>query len=418
MHSFDAFIVGGGPVNEWLAGRIASQGKKVGLVTLQGDPETYFLRLWRKLKQTSLPDYQHLAYSIDPLGSFDRFEGPCRFEGPHQLRLGNQEIRSKRFVIGCGARPRHPAIQGLDQTPFSFPLEFLEENNLPASVIIIGAGPIGISLAQFVARSNRKVVLLNRESRILPSLDPDSAAYLHEKIKKQGIEIVNQIQLVHVRKLENQEISVVWEKEGQQQESQASSLVLATGTEPALSDLNLTATGMYINKEGFIVVNEEMETAAPHIWAYGFATSTPAPFSTENAQADIISNNIVSNFLSKKKFDGQALPVILPSEPPYAYLKSIDEEKNQLQNCSSKIYTFEDSPDSLMYLKLIGSRRGTQLLGVEAMGGDVSQTMLFFQILLRAEISIDEVNDSQHYARMTDSAKIFSSIHDFIKTTK
>ena len=187
--------------------------------------------------------------------------GPTAFENAQTLRVGVRSVTARRFLICTGATPAMPAIAGLDTTPHCTYHTIFNLSELPASLIVVGGGPLGMELAQAFQRLGSHVTML--APRLLPHDDPDAAAILQRVFAREGVRW-RQGHAVGVRQ-EGRDIIVASDDGG---EARADTILVAAGRRPNVEGLGLDRAGVAHSGRG-ITVDDRLRTNVPHIYAAG-----------------------------------------------------------------------------------------------------------------------------------------------------
>lgn len=188
------------------------------------------------------------------------FLGAASFCSPDSLRVGDAVLSAKRFVIATGAFPSIPVIPGLDQVPFDTYETIFDNEQLPARLLVFGAGPIGVELAQAYRRFGAEVTVIADE--ILPREEPETRELLRRVWESEGIHFVSG--KVHRVRMDPGEIVLEY-SEG---ELRAERLLVALGRRPNVEGLGLEHAGVHHQRNG-IPVDDCLRTSAPHIYAAG-----------------------------------------------------------------------------------------------------------------------------------------------------
>jgi len=187
--------------------------------------------------------------------------GPASFEDSRTLRVGDRSVRASRYLICTGATPVTPPIEGLDSTPHFTYHNIFDASQLPASLVVIGGGPLGMELAQAFQRLGSRVAIV--APRLLPRDDPQAADVIRRVFAREGICIVD-VRAVSVRK-EREGIVV---RSDQGLEVNGECLLVAAGRRPNIDGLALERAGVSYSERG-IVVDDRLRTNIPHIYAAG-----------------------------------------------------------------------------------------------------------------------------------------------------
>lgn len=187
--------------------------------------------------------------------------GPTAFENARTLRVGERSVVGRRFLVCTGATPVMPAIAGLEQTPHSTYHNIFDLSHLPASLTIVGGGPLGMELAQAFQRLGSQVTIL--ASRLLPHDDPDAAGILQRVFEREGVQWLRG-RAIAVRQ-ESHGIVVSSDAEG---ETHAETILVAAGRRPNVEGLGLDRAGVAHSARG-ISVDDRLRTNVSHIYAAG-----------------------------------------------------------------------------------------------------------------------------------------------------
>jgi pyruvate/2-oxoglutarate dehydrogenase complex dihydrolipoamide dehydrogenase (E3) component len=187
--------------------------------------------------------------------------GPAAFESPRTVRIGERVVVGRNYLVCTGATPVIPDIPGLDETPHRTYHNIFELSALPASLVVIGGGPLGMELTQAFQRLGSQVTIV--ASRLLPHDDPDAESALRRVFEREG-----------VRWLRGRAIQVRPERNGAAvssddgAEARGEAVLVAAGRRPNVEGLALDRAGVTHSARG-IPVDDRLRTNVPHIFAAG-----------------------------------------------------------------------------------------------------------------------------------------------------
>ena len=187
--------------------------------------------------------------------------GPASFENSSTLRSGTRSIVARHYLVCTGATPITPAIAGLNDTPRFTYHNVWETTKLPASLVVIGGGPLGMELSQAFSRLGSEVTIV--APQLMPHDDPEAADVIRQVFEREGIRVVRG-RATSVR----QDPAGIVVASDTQAEARGECLLVAAGRRPNLEGLALDRAGV-IHSERGIVVDDSMRTNVPHIWAAG-----------------------------------------------------------------------------------------------------------------------------------------------------
>jgi len=201
--------------------------------------------------------------------------GAARFIGPHKIRVNQEEIESERIFINTGTRPAIPRLEGLDRIDYLTNEGILQLRALPAHLLVIGGGYIGLEFGQMFRRFGSDVTIVQRGDHLLPREDADVTVELQKALEKEGIRFLLQARPTSVDK-QNGQVALKVETAGGAETLRGSHVLVATGRRPNTDDLGLESAGVQLTPEGFVKVNGRLETNVPGIWALGDVKGGPA----------------------------------------------------------------------------------------------------------------------------------------------
>jgi dihydrolipoamide dehydrogenase len=240
------------------------------------------------------------------------YRGAARFIAPHRLRVNQEEIESERIFINTGSRPAIPRLEGLDRIDFLTNASIMELRELPAHLLIIGGGYIGLEFGQMFRRFGSDVTIVHRDDHILPREDSDVTDELQKALEKEGIRILLKARPTHVERPGGQYVLKV-ETAGGSETVRGSHLLVATGRRPNTDELGLESTGVQLTPEGFVKVNGRLETSAPGIWALGDVKGGPAFTHISYNDYQIVYANLIEN--RNLTTDGRLVPYAVFTDP-------------------------------------------------------------------------------------------------------
>ncbi len=206
--------------------------------------------------------------------------GDASFAGARTVRVRRREggerfLRSPWTFINTGTRPSIPRVEGIDRVPILDNASIMELQTLPEHLLIIGGGYVGLEFGQMFRRFGSEVTIVHRGRHLLSREDPDVAEGVAEILREDGIELRLEATPVRVSG-GNGKIRLAVQSAGGEQTLEGTHLLVATGRSPDVSPLDPAAAGLRVSGNGFIEVNERLETGVPGIWALGDVKGGPA----------------------------------------------------------------------------------------------------------------------------------------------
>lgn len=243
------------------------------------------------------------------------------------LPEGDIELQGKEIFINTGSTPIIPAIDGIKESQKVYTsTTLLDLNVLPQRLIIVGGGYIGLEFASMYAEFGSKVTLLEGGNRFMPRNDQDIANSVKEVLEKKGIEIhLNaRAQSIHDT---NDGVTLTYSdvSDGTPYFVDGDAILIATGRKPMIEGLNLQAAGIGVDAHGAIVVNDQLRTTVPHVWAMGDVKGGPQFTYLSLDDFRIIRDQL---FGDKKRDigDRDPVPYAVFIDPPLAHIGPTEEE--------------------------------------------------------------------------------------------
>ncbi len=307
---------------------------------------------------------------------FTLIEEPAAFVSPDAVRVGDRTLTASSFIIATGSRIAHFPIPGLDETGYVTSDDVLQWKKMPRSMIVLGAGPVAVELAQFFSRIGVAVHLIQRSHHILSGGDEDLARPVEARFRQEGMQVYTSTRLIGVHK--NGDARVVrFLHHGEEKNVEAQVILQALGRVPNVAELNLEAAGVTL-EHGRVVVDDCMRTAQPHIYAVGDVNGLQEIVHVAIEQGEIAAHNAVHRDRPPRRFDDRLKTSIVFTDPTVASV-GLSEKECRTQDIPylSASYPFDDHGKSICMGELhghvkilcrpvIGEVIGAHIVGPEA----------------------------------------------------
>ena len=194
--------------------------------------------------------------------------GEARFLDHASVEVAGRRIQARNFIICTGAVPQRPPVPGLEAVPAITHEEVFDLEQLPQRLLVLGAGPVGVELAQAFARLGSEVTLVEKESRLLPATDPEAADVLMRRLAADGVRTEVGVALEHVS-WDGSQVAA----DSARGRLTADMLLVATGRRPEVDGLRLARAGVDHDARG-IRVDRNLKTSQNHVYAAGDVTGS------------------------------------------------------------------------------------------------------------------------------------------------
>ncbi len=193
--------------------------------------------------------------------------GRAEFTSPLDIRVDGQTITAEKSIIATGSRTADVRIPGLSEVGYITNFEALQLQELPSSLIVIGAGYVGVEFAQMYSRFGTRVTLLSRSPRIIRHKEPELSEWLGNILAAEGIEVCLGATVIRAETKGSEKV-VVAEIEGRERRFKAEEILFAAGRVPRVDGLGLEQAGVEMGPHG-IQVDGSLRTTADNIWSLG-----------------------------------------------------------------------------------------------------------------------------------------------------
>lgn len=249
----------------------------------------------------------------------DVFMGHGRFTGRNTIAVNGATLTFSRAVIATGGTAAIPPIPGLAEAPYLTNATLFNLTALPPRLGVIGAGPIGLEMAQAFQRLGSQVTVFARNTRILPKEDPDAAQVVETAMRRDGVAFEFGARLKRIESQNGQPpIIVVLETDAGERQFDVDALLVATGRKPVVNGLGLEAAGVAYDARLGIHIDDRLRTSNPDVFAVGDVASKYQ----FTHMADFMARMVIRNalFFGRDKFSNFLIPWATYTEPEIAHV--------------------------------------------------------------------------------------------------
>jgi pyruvate/2-oxoglutarate dehydrogenase complex dihydrolipoamide dehydrogenase (E3) component len=261
--------------------------------------------------------------AIAPNDSAERFtglgvrviHGAARFIDRETVAVGAEFlIKARRFVLATGSAPAIPAIPGLDQVPYLTNATIFDLAVRPKHLLVIGAGPIGLELAQAFQRLGSRVTVLEA-GRPLAKDDPECAAVVLAQLQREGVVVRAGVRIARVKRGRGK-IQLILQGDGEET-IEGDQLLLAAGRQPNVDNLDLPAAGIAYGPRG-VMVDKRLRTKNKKVYAVGDVGGGPQFTHVANYQAGLVIRHAL--FRLPVRANDAAIPWVTFTDPELAHV--------------------------------------------------------------------------------------------------
>ena len=333
------------------------------------------------------------------------------FVSKTEVKVGNESLTGDKFLIATGAKANVPNVKGIESVGYITNEEALSLKELPESMCVIGGRALGLEFAQMYAQLGTDVTVLQRSVRILPDGEPEVSDVLTEHLEEMGIAIHTDVSLNWVSKKGNRKI-VNASVDGKAFNVSCEQLLLATGRTPNTNHLDLPNAGVKTDEHGFIVVNDEMQTSAPHIWAAGDVIGEPMLETIAAKEGAIAVGNAFGQERKKIVFDEVPSAVFTYPEVAKVGLTEAQVEERGIR-CSCSVLPLDLVPKASIIgetrgvVKLVINRETKRILGLHIVAPHAADLIHEGLLAVKFKLTIDNIIDTVHvFPTLSEGVKL------------
>jgi pyruvate/2-oxoglutarate dehydrogenase complex dihydrolipoamide dehydrogenase (E3) component len=410
MTSYDAIIIGTGQAGPALARRLAGSGLQVAIVerhlfggtcvntgctptktlvasayamhlarrgaeygfAIGGALEVDMKRVKARKDHVAGLSNKGVERSLKTLKNCRVYEGHARFVSPRELQVGADVLSADKIFINVGGRASVPKIAGLDQVAYLTNSTMLDVDFLPRHLLVIGGSYIGLEFGQMYRRFGSAVTVVEIGPRLIPREDEDVSAAVAEFLAREGIDIRLNARCLGVSQ-HGDDIALKLDCATGAPEAAGSHLLIATGRRPNTDDLGLDRAGITQDSRGFIVVDDELRTNVPGIWALGDCNGRGAFTHTSWNDSEIVAANLLDG--DRRRVSDRITAYALYTDPPLgrAGMTEAEARKSGRRVLMSKLAmedvsrAFEKS-ETEGFMKILVDADTKEILGASFLG--------------------------------------------------
>ncbi|WP_431051702.1 FAD-containing oxidoreductase [Roseateles sp. L2-2] len=249
--------------------------------------------------------------------------GHARFEDAHTVSVDGRRLRADRFFINVGGRPAQPGVEGLDTVPWLSNASIMKLDELPRHLVVVGGSYIGLEFAQMFRRFGSEVTVVQRGPRLVPREDADVSEALRGILEREGLTIRTGAECVKLAPAE-EGVAVQVNCQTGEPEVRGSHVLIATGRKPNTDDLGLDRAGVRVDERGNIVVDDQLRSSVPHIWALGDCNGRGAFTHTSWNDFEVTAANLFDG--ADRGVGDRVVTYALYTDPPLARIGLGEQE--------------------------------------------------------------------------------------------
>lgn len=407
---FDSIIIGTGQAGPSLAQRLAAAGQKVAIVerklfggtcvntgctptkamvasahaaymvrqaaefgvTVAGPVSVDMRRVKARKDAIAATNRVRLEEWLRQMENCTVYQGHAKFESERLVSVGSETITADQIFINVGGRALVPPLPGVDQVPYLTNSSMMDVDVLPERLIIIGGSYVGLEFAQMFRRFGSEVTIVEKGPRLIQREDEDVSAAVHEILEGEGISVHQNAECIAFTK-RGEEIVAQLSCTGEPKEVVGTHLLLAVGRRPNTDDLGLDKAGIKWDKRGYIVVDDQLRTSVPGIWALGDCNGRGAFTHTAFNDFEIVAANLLDN--DTRRVSDRIPAYGLYCDPPLGRVGLTEDEVRKTgrrilvgKRPMTKVSRAVEKGESRGFMKIVVDADTHEILGAAILG--------------------------------------------------
>lgn len=340
--------------------------------------------------------YEKVLKGLDHVTFID---GDAHFASSAEIEVNGERIAADKIVVAAGSTATVPSIPGLADAGYLTHIDALALQRRPDSLIVIGAGPLGLEFGQMYARFGTQVTILQRAPVVFPRTERRLAERLAEILRSEGVNVVTSAAVERVRTSGGKK-HVAYAAGGQQQIVSADDILLAAGKTPNTAALMLANAGVELDDRQAIRVVAWLQTSNANVYAAGDVTNLRKRLEmTAGREGTLAADNALTG--SRKAVDYDTVPYAVFTDPQLAGVGLTEEEQTERFGvCACRTVPFSEVPKALItkrtegLIKMAIDPQTGRILGVHMLAPHASELVAEAMMLVRNHNTIDDVLES------------------------
>ncbi len=343
--------------------------------------------------------------------------GHVRLEGGHTVSVDGTTYTAGKIILATGSHPWAPPIPGLAEAGYLDSTDALSLPALPQSLLVIGAGAIGLELGQLFNRFGVQVMVLEGGPHVAGAEEPEVGQALTRYLGEEKMRVCTGVKIHRVQRIDGQ-YRVQATINGKEETCVGEQLIVAAGRRPTTSDLGLDRVGVQVGTRGEIIVNEHLQTTNPDIYAAGDCIGDPMYVYVAAYTGGLAAENALSG--RGRLYDLTALPHVIFTDPQVASV-GLTEAKAREQGFKVKtsLLDMKNVPRALAardtrgLIKLLAEEDTGRLLGAHVLADQAGEVIQEAVLAVRFGLTIKDIVETFHpYLTMVEGLKLAALTFD------
>lgn len=339
----------------------------------------------------------------------ERLVGTAKFLDSYQVEIGGEKIHAKNIIIATGSESVPLPFLPFDEKKVVSSTGALSLKKVPKKMLVIGAGVIGLELASVYHRLGSEITVVEMLDTVTPMMDHTVCKTLLQLFKKQGFEFFLSSRVTEGETSKNG-VNITFEQGEEVHQREVEVVLVSVGRRPFTAGLELEKAGVEVNPQGFIVVDDQLRTKEPHIYAIGDVIEGPG-LAHRASEEGVVAVDQIAGISSHVNY--MAIPNVIYTHPEVASVGLTEEEAKEM-GIIPIIGTafFKGNPrarcshDTEGLVKVIGDKESTRLIGLHIVGAHASELIGEGVVAIEKKMTLEELAYTSHaHPTLTEAIK-------------
>ena len=329
--------------------------------------------------------------------------GEGRFVGPMTIEVrlaegGTRRLEGERVFLDLGTHATIPDIPGLAGAGPLTHVEALELDRLPAHLIVLGGGYVGVELAQAFRRFGSEVTVVQHGPQLLTREDPDVAEAIHTLFVEEGIDVALDAEPIAVDGASGDKVRLRVATHDGERVIEGSDLLVAAGRTPNTHGIGLEIGGIELDPRGYVKVNERLETTAPGVWAMGECAGSPHFTHVAEHDFRIVRDNLAGQDRTTRD---RLVPYCVFTDPELAQV-GLSEREAERQGIAARVarlpmgavFRAQTIGETRGFMKALIDPQSERILGFAMLGAEAGEVLAVVQTAMLAGLPYPALRDA------------------------
>jgi pyruvate/2-oxoglutarate dehydrogenase complex dihydrolipoamide dehydrogenase (E3) component len=435
---FDAIIIGTGQAGPPLAARFSAAGKAVAIIerhkfggtcvntgcvptktmvanayaahvarrgadygfSINGDVRVDMKRVKARKDEVSGRSNKGVEDGLRGLKNCSVIQGHARFQSSNTVVVNDEVLQAEKIYINVGGRASVPEMPGIHDVPFLNNSSMMDVDFLPEHLVIVGGNYIGLEFGQMYRRFGSEVTIVEMGPRLIGREDEDVSQAVHEIMEDEGIRVRLNARCISLAKRDGG-IAVGVDCQEAPPEVIGTHVLLAVGRTPNTSDLGLDKAGVATDNHGYIIVDDQLQTNVPGIWALGDCNGRGAFTHTSYNDYEIVADNLFNS--DHRRVSDRIQAYALYIDPPLGRCGKTDAEIRKSGRPAlitkypmSRVSRAYEKGETQGFMKICVDDEAKQILGAAILGTGGDEVIHVLLDLMYAKAPYTVIQRAMH----------------------